>query len=241
MSSKPPPPPPVIPARPPRSIGKVVAICLAVVISPVIVLFIVLSLFVSANGWKGFTQQSGSMEPSLVRGDWLLVDTTIYARGQAARRGDIIVFHKPSEGSPDQWETWLKRIVGLPGDQIKFAKGIPSINGVAAGQTYLRDHAMPGSSARKAVVLLERLPDGASYEILKLRADPRLDDAGPYVVPDGAYFVVGDNRDDSLDSRWASGNRAAGWSVPLSHIIGRVDYIYWSGTERLDRVGRAVK
>lgn len=64
-------------------------------------------------------------------------------------------------------------------------------------------------------------------------------DGGPYEVPPGAFFVLGDNRDDSLDSRaW---NRGRGWSVPLSDIIGQAKYIYWSGFERFGRIGMAVK
>ena len=241
MSKIPRPPPPVVPTRRPRRTATIVAICLALVVSPLIASFIGLSLVMWAKGWMAYAQYSGSMEPGLIRDEWLFVDTAAYAGGGAPRRGDVIVFHKPPEVSSDRWETWLKRIVGLPGDRIGFAKGIPSINGVAATQTHLREHAMSGSYGRKSTVLLERLPGGASYEILKFRPDPRLDDAGPYIVPEGAYFVLGDNRDDSLDSRWGSGNRAAGWSVPSAHIIGRVDYIYWSGADRLGRIGQAVK
>jgi len=85
----------------------------------------------------------------------------------------------------------------------------------------------------------ERAPDAATYGILRDAKPSALRSVGPYVVPEGHYFVRGDHRDDSIDSR--DFVQRANWYVPLNAILGRANCIYWSGVDRLDRIGTALK
>ena len=98
-------------------------------------------------------------------------------------------------------------------------------------------------AARPCVRLRERLADGTSHDILKYRSGQPADEGGPVMVPAGAYFVLGDNRDNSVDSCIGSmsGGSAPWWFVPAADIVGRPNYIYWSGVERLGRIGTALE
>jgi signal peptidase I len=198
---------------------------------------LVVGLFILTFLAQNFVIPSGSMEKTLLVGDHLLVDRITLAppakwmpfvHYREPRRGDIIVFVKPvAEPEPDadgkpQYFFLVKRLVGLPGDHIHLRNGIVIINGVAQAQP----HAEPTTVDNHSDFLDEfpafpppsilQVPDSwASVEFPKDVVN------GDLVVPDGMYFMMGDNRHDSLDSRY--------WGfVPRQNIVGRPLLNYWS-------------
>jgi signal peptidase I len=180
------------------------------------------------------------MLPTLLVGDHFFVDRDAYDEQHRPQRGDIIVFTAPAHVPDGRGAQYVKRIVGLPGDSVELKGGAPIIDGKAAGWQRLGEQADDAGS--KAIRWREQLADGTSYEILKYRSGQPLDDGGPMTVPKGAYFVLGDNRDNSVDSRFgAAPSGSTWWYVPDADIIGRANYIYWSGFERFGRIGVALK
>ncbi|MEQ9400543.1 MAG: signal peptidase I [Longimicrobiales bacterium] len=184
------------------------------------VLFFVLRAFLVQT----FVITSGSMEDTLLVGDMLVVNraaigsriplTGLRIPGYSeARRGDVLVFDPPHE--PDL--KLVKRLVGLPGDTLSMADGVLSINGQAQDEPYVKtegraDEAHPWMTWQRDH--LAASVDRASYA-------PTRDDWGPLVVPDGQYFMLGDNRDSSLDSRYWG--LLEGW-----RLEGRAVFIYYS-------------
>ncbi len=182
-----------------------------------------------------FRIPAGSMQPTLNVGDYVFVNKASYGysrysiapfeglaphgrwRAHQPERGDIAVFRPVSEPDRD----FVKRIVGLPGDRVQMIGGVLSINGAPVqrenlGEQSFETDGMPFS----AVVYRETLPNGVSYLTLD-RGDMELDNTPAYTVPAGSYFVMGDDRDNSADSRIQS---MLGF-VPFENLIGRVDRI----------------
>jgi signal peptidase I len=225
------PPPPTVETPPPRR-RTFLWVSLAVLI-PLVALASISALVVQAMGWRAYSQASGSMLPTLLVGDLMFVDTGAYANGRRPGYGDIIALTLPSEKTR---VVYIKRVVGLPGDQLSLDGGVLSINGKAVQQQPSSDFVWEGQKLQR---LREQMPSGLSYEILRVGKTGPLNTAGPYVVPEGSYFVMGDNRDNSLDSRmWNDGR---GGFIPAANIIGRANYVYWSGFERIGRMGTALK
>jgi signal peptidase I len=214
---------------------------LAIVV-PVFVLVALVSLLLPAMGWTTFKQASGSMRPGMLLGDYFFVDARAYKEARRPDYGDVVAVVVPRRlaglpgAGPDT--TYVTRVVGLPGDQVAIAAGVVSVNGRPLPQEPLGElfGSRPGKLAEKGMKLRERAPNGVTYEILRY-AGPG--EGGSYAVPQGHYFVLGDNRDDSLDSRfWVQTGR---WYLPLANVTGRANYIYWSGVDRLGRIGTALK
>lgn len=139
---------------------------------------------------------SSSMEDALYEGDYIFVNKLAFKYGGAPKPGDIIVFKYPMNLEKD----YIKRIVALPGQEVQIADKVVYIDGQAAP--------IPVTSKN---IDRKIIPADLSYR----------DNFGPYVVPVGQYFVMGDNRDDSRDSRF--------WgSVPEENILGKAVFVYWS-------------
>lgn len=244
MTERAPPPPPILHAPPSRRRWLLIVGVLAIAV-PIAAFVIVGGLFLQVGGWMSFHMAAGSMVPSLEVGDHFLVDPKAYGGGVLPKRGDVILFYPPAgllPGQPGRRAPFVKRVVGVPGDRIQMVDGVPVLNGVPVVQEALgdyRDGAHPSIKGRR---IRERLPDGVSYEILKIASNGMLDQSPIFLVPPASYFVMGDNRDDSLDSRTRLGSASIpGWYVPLSDVVGQAKYIYWSGFERFGRMGTAVK
>jgi signal peptidase I len=174
-----------------------------------IVIAVILALFVRTWAVQAFKIPTGSMENNLLIGDHLLVNKFVFGPtlGPAERallpirdlrRGDVVVFKYPDEPERD----FIKRVIGLPGDTLELRNKRVFVNGAPLDEPYVH--------------FLE--PASASSEVTSIDVRERY---GPVRVPDGQYFVMGDNRDNSQDSRY--------WGfLPRSYIKGRALMIYWS-------------
>lgn len=167
---------------------------------------------------QAFKIQSGAMAPTLLNGDWVLVDKKAHTLNRLARR-DIIVFEFPKDPS----KKFVQRIIGLPGETIEIRDKALFVNGVPLEENY-------------TVFADPRiLPAGSG--ILPLDTMPR-DNFGPITVPEDHLFVMGDNRDQSFDSRF--------WGfVAVSKVKGKVITIYWSWDKkrmhvRWNRIGKTI-
>lgn len=146
--------------------------------------------------------------------------------GRTPHRGDVAVFVHPHTGV-----TMIKRIVGLPGDVIEVRDGELWINSthaeISAPQLLIRAaHPYGREWAQRRE---ERLPGGASHSVINLTDGGRFDAFGPYTVPEGHVFAMGDNRDNSLDSRWDGMG-----PVPMENLIGRAELVYYASGCRHD-------
>ena len=182
--------------------------------------------------FQPFTIPSSSMEPGLVTGDYIVVSKFAYGWSEAslplassirpgrlmgaqARRGDVVVFRLPR----DPRQVWIKRVVGLPGDTVQVRGGVVFVNGAAVRQTrldFVADHDAP---QRRVQRVRETLADGRSYVTYDGGPDLPGDNTPPRRVPAGHYLMMGDNRDNSLDSRWPP--EIGVGLLPAENIVGR--------------------
>ncbi|ABD90306.1 signal peptidase I [Rhodopseudomonas palustris] len=190
-----------------------------------------------------FYVPSASMEPTLLIGDALLASKFPYGYSSASlpihvavpqtgrlfgatpQRGDVVVFRWPGDRS----QVWVKRVIGLPGDRIELRGGQVWINGVATaikpdGIGEAEDDSGGTEPARRYV---ETLPGGVSHPVFKLFDNGRLDNTPEITVPAGRLFVMGDNRDNSADSRVPVGQGGVGL-LPIDNLVGRVDSVVGS-------------
>jgi signal peptidase I len=185
---------------------------------------VVIAVFVISFVAQAFQIPSESMEETLLIGDYLLVDklhfggsndSSVLAPYRHVQRGDIVVFHYPVDPS----KHFVKRVIGLPKDRIRLVNKQVWVNGAPLHESYVHIKGSPADVYRDNFPRLDFLSAGIdAHWVLALRDHI---DRGELVVPPGNYFVMGDNRDDSSDSRY--------WGfVPEGNIIGRPLMIYWS-------------
>jgi signal peptidase I len=191
-----------------------------------------IALALRSLAFEPFSIPSESMLPQLQAGDYLFVSKSAYGYSRysfplglpifsgrildrAPTRGDIAVFKTPYDNRTD----YIKRVIGLPGDRVQMRGGTLYLNGLAVPRVRV---AAPGAPRFR-----ETLPNGVSYEILDLAANAPGDDTGIFTVPDGHYFMMGDNRDDSADSRYPIAQDGIGF-VPAENFIGRAALTFFS-------------
>ena len=188
---------------------------------------VVIALFIITFLVQAFQIPSPSMENTLLVGDYLLVDKVHFSDGgigsrilpyETIQRGDIIVFHYPTY----PFQHFVKRVIGLPGDRIRIVNKQVLVNGVLLNDKSYAIHRRNGMDSFRdnfpSVTFAP--PDVDSKWWLEMRRQVR---GGDLVVPQADFFVLGDNRDDSFDSRY--------WGfVPQANVIGRPLIIYWSMT-----------
>ncbi|MFE0758049.1 signal peptidase I [Inquilinus sp. NPDC058860] len=160
---------------------------------------------------RSFTMPSGSMLPTLRPGDVLLADSRV--AGQTPHRGDMIVFQ-----ASDSPSTYVKRVVGLPGDRVAMQDGRLVLNGtVVPWQAKGSLYTTLSLSNPVGAVAAEALPGELPYEIVDFNKQGHFDTTAEVTVPAGSVFVLGDNRDNSLDSRSMG-------PIAVDHIVGRTIY-----------------
>ncbi len=188
------------------------------------VLVVGFGLVVAAVGvrlflYRSFDIPSSSMVPTLNQGDTFFVDLRAYASGKP-KFGDLVVFWSPVKHS-----YFVKRIAGVPGDRVQMKDSVLYVNGVAAPRQEVEPFERQGRKFRQ---FAEKRPDGGKYLTLDMIENAPGDNTDEYTVPDHHYFMMGDNRDNSNDSRFQGG---MGY-VDEDDILGRIAFLYWDGTAK---------
>jgi signal peptidase I len=231
--------------------------------SLLVIAVILLSLIFSPPLFRTFLFQpfnipARSMMPTLLVGDYFFVSKYAYGYthyslpfspplfsgrifGSAPLRGDVVVFRLPKDDNVD----YIKRVVGLPGDRIQMKRGLLYINDTPVMRERLTDYTGEGDSCGTDADAgikrwRETLPNGVNYETLDCVDNGLYDNTNVYTVPPGHFFMMGDNRDNSTDSRVIS---AVGY-IPLENIVGRAGLIFYSRSPtavRSERIGTVVR
>ena len=191
--------------------------------------------------FQPFNIPSGSMKPTLLVGDFLVVSKPTYGYSRASlvypmtrlpiegrifsgqpKRGEILVFKNRKDDNKD----YIKRVIGLPGDEIRMIGGHLHINGKPVKKEFVKmEDVLCDEYPAQAPSYRETLDNGVSYIVRECHGDNgRLDNVGPYQVPDGHYFMMGDNRDQSQDSRVYT---QVGY-VPIDDVVGRAERLFFS-------------
>ena len=204
---------------------------------------VVIAVFVRTIAFEPFNIPSGSMIPTLLVGDYLFVSKYSYGYSRHSlplslplipgrilmtppERGDIAVFKLPRDNSTD----YIKRIIGLPGDKIQMRQGRLWINGKIVARKRVEDFVYTSSNGHinRRAQFVETLPNGRRHRILEDSDRGQLDNTPIYTVPKGHFFAMGDNRDNSLDSRVLDG---VGF-VPAENLVGRAEILFFSHNGR---------
>jgi len=207
-----------------------------------IVYALLIALFLRVIFFQPFTIPSASMEPNLYEGDYVIVSKYSYGYSKHSvpfspplfqgrilerqpARGDIAVFKLPSDGHTD----YIKRVIGLPGDRVQMRNGLLYVN----DKLVQREPLSPVRTdvgygmIREVARYQERLDTSKTFETQDMGTDSELDNTDVFIVPDGHYFVMGDNRDNSSDSRVPPAAQGVGM-VPADHLVGKAQIILLS-------------
>ena len=210
-----------------------------------VVYAVLIALVIRTFAYEPFNIPSESMLPTLLVGDYLFVSKYSYGYSRYSlpwglplfegrlwqsepRRGDVAVFKLPSDNSTD----YIKRIVGLPGDRVQMRDGKLFINDQSVVKVRAEDFIYERNGQRFRVPrFVETLPGGPRHDTLDFIAAGEHDTTREFVIPAGHYFAMGDNRDNSLDSR----ARGGVGMVPAENLVGRAEFLFFStdGSARL--------
>jgi signal peptidase I len=196
---------------------------------------VIIAVAVRTFLYEPFNIPSSSMVPTLLVGDYLFVSKYSYGYskhslpfslplfggrifGSDPARGDVVVFKLPKDNKTD----FIKRIVGLPGDRIQVVDGILRINGTPVQRERIDDYYSDDGRCSPCIQYVEILPEGRKHRIIEQSDQASKDNTEEYVVPAGHFFAMGDNRDNSDDSRGVVG------FIPAENLVGRAEIIFYS-------------
>ena len=207
-----------------------------------IIYAVVIAIGIRTLAFEPFNIPSGSMIPTLLIGDYVFVSKFSYGYscysmpygpnffkgrifGSLPKRGDVAVFRLPKDPSVD----YIKRIIGLPGDRIQLKAGQLYINDVLVKRKPIGPYLeSDGGVQTEAMRYEEFLPNGVNHDILKMYDTGGVNDTQEYKVPEGHVFAMGDNRDNSVDSRVPG---VVGF-VPVGNVIARAETRFWAADWR---------
>lgn len=214
-------------------------------IAKTVIYALLIALVIRVLLFQPFTIPSASMEPTLFQGDYIIVSKFAYGYSRhsipfspplfsgrvffhSPQRGDVVVFKLPRDGHTD----YIKRLIGLPGDQIQLKGGAVYLNGQPLPREELSPtvETSPFGFSHPVERFRETLPNGRSYITYSYGPDGDVDNTGVYVVPPGHYFMMGDNRDNSQDSRYPEAI-GVGY-VPAENLVGKADLILLSWNDK---------
>jgi signal peptidase I len=218
-----------------------------------VVYAVAIAIFVRTVAFEPFNIPSASMVPTLLVGDYLFVSKYAYGYSRYSlplglnlfsgriffhqpERGDVAVFRLPSNPSTD----YIKRIVGLPGDRIQVIAGVLQINGVPVKREKIEPFVeVEGFRRLETTQYIETLPSGRRHPILERYTTTPLDNTPVFDVPPGYFFAMGDNRDNSSDSRVDPASGGVGF-VPFENLVGRAEFLFFStdGSARIWEIWR---
>lgn len=201
----------------------------------VIIQALIIALVLRTFFFQPFNIPSGSMKSTLLVGDYLFVSKYSYGYSKHSfpfspnlfsgriwegkpERGDVAVFKFPPNPSLD----YIKRVIGIPGDKIQVINGVLHINGEAVKRERVENYLDESGNSLPVPAYRETLPNGVSYMTLDVNANGIGDNTRVFEVPPGHYFMMGDNRDNSEDSRFTVG------FVPLENFVGKAEVIFFS-------------
>jgi signal peptidase I len=189
--------------------------------------------------FQPFTIPSASMEPNLYEGDYIVVSKWSYGYSKHAipfspplfegrifarepHRGDIVVFKLPRDNKTD----YIKRLMGLPGDRLQMINNVLHINGEPVRDVVISDQDAANMYGMPVIKMRETLPEGRTITVQDFGPGNAADDTVVFEVPQGYYFMIGDNRDNSLDSRFDQSSGVG--LVPAENLIGKAEIILFS-------------
>ena len=190
-------------------------------------------IFVSKLSY-GYGKYSFNFSVGVFGHEWLRCCDMIDFPGRVVladtpKRGDVAVFKLPTDTNID----YIKRVIGLPGDTVQMRNGVLFINGQAVKKERIEDYVDTDTGGEGGGMpipqYVETLPNGVKYRVLDEDPTNHLDNTSEFHVPDGRYFMMGDNRDNSQDSRYIdyTGKAPVGY-VPIENFVGRADIIFFS-------------
>ncbi|NQV83189.1 MAG: signal peptidase I [Rhodospirillales bacterium] len=201
-----------------------------------VILAIFIALGVRTVAYEPFNIPSGSMIPTLLIGDYLFVSKASYGYSRHSlpfslplipgriffeepKRGDVMVFKLPTDNKTD----YIKRIIGLPGDTVQLKNSVLYINDKAVKRERAEDFIERTDSKNfsRTPQYLEILPGGKKHYVLEVTDNTFFDNTSVYTVPEDHYFAMGDNRDNSSDSR------VIGF-IPKVNLVGRAEFLFFS-------------
>jgi len=218
---------------------------LVIVLVPLAIAVLLSPLLIRTFLFQPFNIPAGSMKPTLLVGDYMFVSKYSYGYNRYSfpfspplalisgrvfasepERGDVVVFRLPKDPSTD----YVKRVIGLPGDRIQMINGVLHINGTPVKRERIEDFVETDDNGREVHIKQwrETLPNGVSHATLDMIDNSFYDNTKEYRVPAGHYFMMGDNRDNSSDSRVEN---AVGY-VPAENLVGRAQIMFWSVDEK---------